>query len=442
MEKFKNWLSAPENGTVLGVFRAFFGLMMAYQTFKYHKSGLVDVGLLQPKILFHYEGLAFLQPMPLAWMNACLLLMGVSTVLIALGLLFRPACAVLTVLHAYIFLIDKAIFNNHIYLFVLVSFLLAFTDADRFFSVRGNRGFGPTVPHWQVFLFQFQLAILYFYGGLAKINYDWLVRMEPLHSMLRFIPEGSTGWPGFVKYTVPEWFFSYSGVLFDLLIPFLLWYKPTRYWSLAPLLFFHLSNSTVFRDIGIFPFFSIGSTLIFFPDLKIFQPGGLLAPKTAAAAVARPVIAPLARKILLAYFVWQLLFPFRGLFLPNPIDYSTVANRFSWRMKNHSRRVMQVNFTVEDPLSKQALQVPVNTIVNTMQMNTLGHDPRAVLEFARYVEAEAKRRGLPRPVVKAQIRIEYNGWPEQFFIDPNVDLTKVTYSPFAKIDWIVPLPAH
>ena len=56
-----------------------------------------------------------------------------AALLMTLGLLFRPGCFVHASFYGYFLLLDKGIFNNHFYLFVLLSFVLAFTHADRFF---------------------------------------------------------------------------------------------------------------------------------------------------------------------------------------------------------------------------------------------------------------------------------------------------------------------
>ncbi|MBK6931833.1 MAG: hypothetical protein IPH12_13600 [Saprospirales bacterium] len=48
---------------------------------------------------------------------------------------------------------------------------------------------------------------------------------------------------------------------------------------------------------------------------------------------APPAPSALTRNLLLGYFAFQILFPLRGLLLPNPLDYTTIGNRFAWRVK-------------------------------------------------------------------------------------------------------------
>ena len=64
-----------------------------------------------------------------------------------------------------------------------------------------------------------------------------------------------------------EWMvylFSYGGLIVDLLgVPLLLW-RPTRLAAFIVVISFHLINATLFQ-IGIFPWFMIAATVLFFP---------------------------------------------------------------------------------------------------------------------------------------------------------------------------------
>ena len=78
------------------------------------------------------------------------------------------------------------------------------------------------VPNWTIDSIKIMLTVVYLYAGLAKINSDWLLKAMPLKIWL----------PS--KYDLPflgenlmqqNWFhyaMSWSGMFYDLLIPFLL----------------------------------------------------------------------------------------------------------------------------------------------------------------------------------------------------------------------------
>jgi hypothetical protein len=71
---------------------------------------------------------------------------------------------------------------NHFYLFVLLSFLMCFLPVNKLWSLdvrQGRQKKGSFVPGWTVWLLRFQLAVVFFYGGIAKLNMDWL-RGQPM----------------------------------------------------------------------------------------------------------------------------------------------------------------------------------------------------------------------------------------------------------------------
>lgn len=443
-EKFKRWLAEPIDGHVLGLFRIIFGLFMAFEAWVYYDMGLITDGLLAPQVLFKYDGLAWVQPLPEPAMLAILGLMGLSAALIAAGLLFRWSCWAFSLSLSFFLFQEKSYFNNHIYLFILLGILLSFTDADRFLSLRARTY--TAVPRWQQFILGAQVMIVYFYGGLTKLKFDWWYHREPVASMVGQFPAGH--WMAqYVKTDFMISLLTYGGLLIDILAPLLLWYKPIRRWALIPFILFHSANSQIFSDIGIFPFVMLSALILYFetPEIPGFRnwvlrksPAEEKGKKKTPAFLA-PSTRALTRNVLIGYFVFQLLFPFRGFLLPNPIDWTGVAKFFSWRMKVDTRPVDEMTFSVVNPQTGQVSQVDIRSFVNEMQMKNMAIDARSVAAFARRVREEVAGQGIPNAIVKARIRVRYNGRPAQFFVDPEVDLASVTYSPFKKIDWVVPL---
>ena len=101
-----------------------------------------------------------------------------------------------------------------------------------------------TVPAWHQGLLCTMVAIPYFFGGLAKINGDWL-RGEPS----RIWMAGWTDFPLIGPFFAEAWapfVFSYSGLLFDLfIVPLLIW-RRTRIVAVLMILVFHLANTQLF----------------------------------------------------------------------------------------------------------------------------------------------------------------------------------------------------
>jgi hypothetical protein len=463
IQKFKNWLSEPTDGHVLGLFRLVYGLFMIYNTYYYYEIKLIEKGLLAPKVLFKYDGLEWLHPLPAPMMYAILVTMGLAATLIAAGVLFRWACWIFAICLSFFFFQEKGYYNNHIYLFILLPPLLSATHADHFLSLRGKidplwrREGGGKIPRWEQFIIQAQFVIVYFYGGIVKMKADWLVRKEPVTSLVGYLPDGHWLAP-LLRTDFSISLLTYGGFLLDILAPLLLWQKGIRRWAIIPFVGFHLANSRIFTDIGIFPYVMLGALIIFYETNELPWLRRLAERRRPAADKSKkqkqksqpseslkfsenlPPTPVWVKNTLIGYFIFQLLFPFRGFFLPNQLDYTTIGNRFSWRMKADTRLAEEVKFFIQDPVSKQEAQVDIRSFINDMQMNALIHDPRAVADFARMLKKEAARQGLPNAMVRASIRLRYNGRPAQYFVKPDVDLASVTYSPFRKLDWVVPVP--
>ena len=112
-------------------------------------------------------------------------------------------------------------FNNHFYLTSLLAFLLSFTAADHCFSIRSwwrtrkGNSLQPLIPYWHLFILRAQVVIVYFFGGVAKLQGDWL-QGEPLRHWMKNKPvdliKAPFSW--FPQVLQEEWFIwamSYGG---------------------------------------------------------------------------------------------------------------------------------------------------------------------------------------------------------------------------------------
>ncbi|MBK6931834.1 MAG: HTTM domain-containing protein [Saprospirales bacterium] len=265
--RFKSWLGAPIDGQVIGLFRLLFGLFMAYYALYYYRIGLIPEGLQKSKILFKYEFFEWVPLLPGPLMYFILFLMGAAALLIAAGVFFRWACWLFSLCLAFFLFQEKSYYNNHIYLFILLPLLLSATDADRYLSL-SRKPRPASVQRWQQFILAAQVMMVYFYAGIVKFKADWLLRKEPMSTMIRDFPDAH--WmASLIKHDVNINLFTYGGFLLDILAPFLLFYKPVRNWAWIPFALFHLTNSQVFNDIGIFPFVMLGAMILFFDTNEI-----------------------------------------------------------------------------------------------------------------------------------------------------------------------------
>ena len=149
---------------------------------------------------------------------------------------------------------------------MFISFLMIFLPANRALSIDAllrPQLRTDVVPAWTLWLLRAQIGIAYFFGGIAKLNSDWLIGGEPMRMWLRPLMTMPAIGPIFQNERV-VYSFVYGGLLLDLLVvPLMLW-RRTRLIAFAAAVVFNLINAAIF-NIGIFPWFMLGATLIFFP---------------------------------------------------------------------------------------------------------------------------------------------------------------------------------
>ena len=224
-------LMAPVDMAPLVFLRIAFGAVMLWEGWRYYDKGWIKTKFISPKFHFTYFGFDWVRPWPGEGMYLHFLIVGVLALCIMVGFYYRISAVLFLLGFAHIFLIDKILYLNHFYLIILVSFLLIFIPANRSFSLDAKLHpeiRSDTAPAWTLWLFLAQISIVYFYGGIAKLNGDWL-QGEPMRAILG----QRTAFPIFGPLFSEEWvvyLFSYGGLLFDLfVVPLLLWRKTRLY---------------------------------------------------------------------------------------------------------------------------------------------------------------------------------------------------------------------
>ena len=182
-----------------------------------------------------------------------------------------------------------------------------------------------------------QISIVYSYGGLAKLNSDWL-QGEPMRIWLG----PRTDFPIFGPLFGEEWvvyLFCYGGLLFDLfVVPLLLWRK-TRLYAIGAAALFHMMNAYLFH-IGIFPWFMLAATLLFLPPGWLRPSnwhGGGRKERTQVKhkgheAISWRDLEPRQRAtfvLLGVYLMLQLVLPFRHFMYPGNVSWTEEGHVFS-----------------------------------------------------------------------------------------------------------------
>ena len=433
-------LSEPLDIASLVMVRIFFGLIMLWEVARYFEKGWIRKYWIAPDFHFRYFGFDWVAPWPGDGMYWHFLALGILALLITVGLFYRLAAALFFIGFSYVFLLEQARYLNHFYLVCLVSFLMAIVPANRAVSLDAKFGFcrgSDTTPAWSLWILRFQVGVVYFYGGIAKINADWLAG-EPLRSWLHKRMDFPLIGPLFGHEGVVM-LMNYGGLLFDLLIVPLLMWRRTRVAAFVGVLFFNLANAVLFH-IGIFPWFAIAlSTVFFAPDWPrrylILKKEGAAKP-FGPGRCSRVVLA-----FLVAYVSWQLLLPLRHWLYPGNVNWTEEGHLYAWHMKLRSKSG-RARFIVTDEAGKEFAVAPTD-YMKRWQARKMAARPDMIHQFVYYLGERLRAEGVKVASIRVDARVSLNGRRRQHLIDPDVNLLKEPRSIWPKA-WIRPLkvPLH
>lgn len=432
VRRWKEYLGKPVDAASLGFFRLAFGLLVAIDALRFVLHGWIEEYFLNATVHFTYPFFGFVRPWPGNLMYLHFAVMTAAALLVSCGLFYRAASVVLFLAYAYFFLLEKSIYMNHYYLIALLSFLLALMPADRALSLRPSQPEIPaTVPMWTVFMLRFQLFVLYFYGGIAKLNPDWL-RGEPMYSALvrggPDLPPGATLLPpALLAYVI-----AYAGLLIDLGAPILLSFARTRWLGFVFLVPFHALNE-IFLNIGIFSYLALCAITIFLPP---DWPRRLVRIDAAPVSAANKPPGRMLLMLLHAHMAIQLLVPLRHLAYPGYVSWTEEGHRFAWHMKLREKR-STMRIVATDPATGRSWEIDPHADLRPRQVRKLQTFPDILLQYVHHHRDRLRAQGI-EPVIRVDWQCSLNGRPYQNLVDPDRNLAAVEPS-FGAADWILPL---
>lgn len=449
------WFTAPVDLASLAAFRILFGSVMAAGMIRFLAKGWVREIYLSSPFHFPYTGFEWVHPLPAEWMHLHFVLLAVLALMLAAGFCYRAAAGLFCLGFTYVELIDQTAYLNHYYLVCLLSGLLIFLPAHRAWSVDAWRR--PSLardagPAWALHLLRFQIAVVYVFAGLAKLNSDWLLHAQPLRIWLAACSDLALVGPWLQE----EWVAyaaSWFGAIYDLTIVFFLLRRRTRPAAFLAVVFFHVGTWMLF-SIGMFPWIMIASSMLFLPSdwprrfltgcaviAGRLSPGGrwgrpldALAQPAACPKVATMRRPRLAATLLVAYASVQLLLPLRPYLLnaENPA-WSYRGFNCAWQVMI-AEKTGYVEFHARDPATGWSARVQSGRYISPRQDTLMAQDPFLIRELARYIAQDLRAQGHARVQVFADAFAALNGSPSRRLIDPKVNLAGDTSS-----GWILPL---
>jgi len=445
--KFDAYINQQTHAAPLAVFRISFGLMMSISIMRFWCKGWIETIYILPKFHFSYYGFEWVHPLG-SYTYLLFFVCGLAAFFVAIGYQYKIAMLTFFLTFTYIELLEKTTYLNHYYFVSILSFLLLFLPANRYFTIdafRRKKSY-QNVPKWTIDSLKLLLSIVYIYAGLAKFNSDWLLHAMPLKIWL----------PS--KYDLPilgetllqeNWLhyaMSWSGMLYDLSIPFLLLYRKTRGFAFAIVVFFHLFTRVLF-PIGMFPYIMIVGALIFF-DAQLHDriisslknvwntlfPTAIRPPQVVTDAPYPTT--PIPVMVITLFFVIQLLLPFRYALYPGELFWTEEGYRFSWRVML-MEKMGHTTFTIKDSHTGTSFLVNNADFLSPLQEKQMSFQPDLILEYAHYLGDHFSAQGHKNVQVFAESYVALNGRLSQPFIDKEVDLYQEQES-FKHKHWILP----
>lgn len=446
VSKLQRWLDHPVSIAPLVTFRIVFGAVMVFSVLRFWSLGWIEDHFINTQVTFKYFGFYWVQLLPPFWMYVLHGLMLAGAIGITIGLWYRVSALLYFLTFTYVELIDLTYYLNHYYFVSITSLLLVLVPANRRFSVDcllyPNIRMQQT-PRWTVGIFKLQIAIVYIYAGLAKINYDWLIRAMPLkiwvpaNDALPFIGGG-------VKLKITPYLFSWIGMIYDTTIVFWLSWRETRWLAYLSVIIFHTLTGLMFQ-IGVFPIVMIGATWIYFSESFHERLLGWLErsfAKIHRIKISKPInnqsLKPTPRwlvALLVVHFTFQIVFPWRYVLYPGNLFWTEEGYRFSWRVML-MEKAGTATFYVKDSKTGREGIVDNGEFLKPHQEKQMAMQPDMILQFAHFLQRHYAAQGVHEPEVRVEAYVTLNAEPSRLLIDPTVDLTKIKDGWQPK-DWIL-----
>jgi hypothetical protein len=237
--------------------------------------------------------------------------------------------------------------------------------------------------------------------------------------------------------------FSWGGAFYDLAIPFLLLWKPSRSIAFVLVVISHVLTRILF-PIGMFPYIMIVSALIFFDATfheRILSFFSWLLKKirlyraVKANDLQKGKTTKIASYVVALFIVVQLLLPWRYVLYPKELFWTEEGYRFSWRVML-MEKAGYAQFIVKNTKTGSQFAVNNSDFLTPFQEKQMSTQPDFILEYAHYLGAHFKSQGHQNIAVHVESYVALNGRLSQPFINPEVNLLDLEDT-FTHKDWIL-----
>ena len=418
------FLNNPVSGYSLAIYRIAFGSVMATSMLRFMLKGWVETLYVQPSNFFPFLNWTILQPLSEKGMYTLFIILMILAIGISLGLFFRFCAFGFLIGFTYVELLDKTNYLNHYYFVSIVTLLLLMSPAGKILSLdnklKPGRGMNQ-IYHWQLLVIKIQICIVYFFAGIAKCNYDWLLLAQPLD--IWFQSQTDFPWIGWLfEYKAFAFIAAWGIMFFELACVPLLFLKKTRPYTVGLLVLFHLITYFLF-NIGMFPFIMLlGLSLFFAPDWPVKW--GLF-----KGGVEKGIDTPIQKVRwiqtgLTVFLIVQVLLPLRFFAYDSNVLWSEKGMRFSWRVML-MEKTGHLELLVHDKNTGERIHMKNCDYLTERQEKMMATQPDMIYQFVEMVEQDLEGRLNTEVSIHVKSYVSLNGRRHQLFISKEVDLTSI-----------------
>jgi hypothetical protein len=427
------WWARPVPAASTAVFRIAFGVIAAVSIVRFVAKGWVETLYLAPAHHLTFARFEWVRPLPGPAMYALMGLLAIAGLGIAAGWRTRACASVFTVGFAYTELLEASLYLNHYWFVTLVGGLLVLLPTDRIWSLdawRGRVTRSDVVPAGVVWALRAQIAVVYLFAGIAKMNGDWMLHGQPMR--MWFADRTDTAVIGpLLDLPGAALAASWFGLLFDTtIVGWLLW-RRSRPIAYVFVVAFHAVTGALFR-IGMFPWVMVLATLVFFDPawphrLRDRVMGRRVTPRPIdrTGTHDRPVLRRRARVLLVMLAMIEVALPLRHLVEPGDVRLTEEGYYLSWRVMLTEKSGL-LDFVVTDPASGEQWIAEPTLVLTDWQAAQAAIRPDLLLAAAHLVDDHYRDEIGHDVEVRARSFVSINGRAPQVLVDPSIDLSEVS----------------
>lgn len=476
-KSFVTLMCRPMDPASLGITRILFGLLMIIDIPQERGLGHADVRFGQDVCYFPLFN--FLQPLPLQWFYILYAVMWLGAFGIMVGFMYRLSCFIFLVTYWYLFLLDKTVWNNHSYLYGLISILFFISNADHFWSLDGlwrKKVCNGHIPLWNYALFRFQVFLVYFYAGLKKIDFDWMFgySMTNLSKKWVFDPFRLI----LTDEQIDLYIVHLGGLTLDFTGGFLLFFDKTRPLAFFFIGLFHFMNSQMF-SIGMFPYVMLATLLIFcyadWPrqlfrkcpnfmkvvlssddviqtstsciyskeDIKPENKQKTIPDEAIRSTTAPPPTSPgyshqLCTVLVMFYVLVQLVLPYSHGLTKGYNNWTNGLYGYSWDMMVHRWNTQHIKITYVNKKTGDVGYLSPDAFSNERNSRWSSHGDM-IKQYGTCLADKLKKYELDDIELYFDVWKSLNNRFQQRMFDPNVNILEAEWHPFKAVSYLQPL---